>query len=169
MDGNERREKILNLISISKAPVSGTRLAKECSVSRQVIVQDIALLRANNYDILSTHKGYVLNKSLNKTRIIKSIHSDDETMEELFTIVDLGGSVVDVFVNHKVYGTIRAQLNLSSRLQVNEFMKNIKSGKSKHLKNITSGYHYHTIEAKNEDILNLIERELDKKEYLVKK
>ena len=59
MDAKTRRKEILNIIKYNMEPVSGSALAKKLNVSRQVIVQDIALLRAENNDIISTHKGYI--------------------------------------------------------------------------------------------------------------
>ena len=53
MDGNKRRQAIIDILKNSLQPVSGTYLAKTLQVSRQVIVQDIALLRAGDYDIYS--------------------------------------------------------------------------------------------------------------------
>lgn len=166
MTGKERRESIIKIIS-GKSPVSGGSLSKTLNVSRQIIVSDIALLRAEGYDIISTNRGYLLNSPAGSTLIIKVNHTDEQTEDELNTIVDLGGTVINVFVNHKVYGTISADLNIRSRRNVNEFINNIKSGKSTPLKNITSNYHYHTISAENENILKIITDELRKKGYLI--
>ena len=167
MKGESRRKEILNYIQGSPVPVSGSRLSEAFHVSRQVIVQDIALLRAANQDIVSTNRGYVLNVWSRAQRIFKVCHTDDEIIDELYTIVDLGGRVADVFVNHKVYGQLRADMVINSRRDVEEFMEGIRMGKSSPLKNITSGYHYHTVTADSEDILNLIENALDMKGYLV--
>ena len=46
MTGPERRTAIINQIKTSSAPVPGKALAAQYEVSRQVIVQDIALIRA---------------------------------------------------------------------------------------------------------------------------
>ena len=100
MDGNKRRQAIIDILKNSLQPVSGTYLAKTLQVSRQVIVQDIALLRAGDYDIYSTHKGYVLNTQKVCKRIFKVHHDDNEVEKELSLIVDLGGYVEDVFVYH---------------------------------------------------------------------
>ena len=102
MNGDERRKKIINILSSSKSPVAGVALAKEL-VSRQVIVQDIALLRANGAAIFSTNRGYLIQADKQYSRVLKVVHEDDEVEEELSTIVDAGGHVKDVFVYHKVY------------------------------------------------------------------
>ncbi|MDY6328117.1 MAG: transcription repressor NadR [Lachnospiraceae bacterium] len=166
MTGKERRDSIIKMIS-GKSPVSGGSLSKSLDVSRQIIVSDIALLRAEGYDIISTNRGYFLNSPSGATIIVKVNHTDEQTEDELNTIVDLGGTVIDVFVHHKVYGKISADLDIRSRRNVKEFIENIKSGKSTPLKNITSNYHYHTISAENEEILNIIVEELKNKGYLV--
>lgn len=167
MTGQERRDAMIEMIRNSEKPVSGTALAKEFAVSRQVIVQDIALIRAAGYEVLSTHRGYLLGQKNSVTRIFKVSHTDEEIADELNLIVDLGGKVLDVQINHKVYGRMKADLGIHSRKQVQDFMEEIRSGKSSPLKNITSNYHYHTVKADSEEVLDLIGKELNKRGYLV--
>jgi len=169
MSGKERRSEIVQYLSHSNEPVSGTALAKEFGVSRQVIVQDIALLRSANVDIISTNRGYIVQEgTLNGvSRVFKCCHSDEQAEDELNCIVDQGGIVDNVFVNHKVYGKIEAKMHIRSRRDVKEYMKRIHSGKSTLLKNITSDYHYHTIYAETEEILDAIEKELREHGYLI--
>lgn len=167
MTGSQRRQEILKEIKDSQTPVSGSKLAKAYDVSRQVIVQDIALLRASGYDIISTNRGYVLEGQVCAERVFKVRHTDDQLEAELCAVVDLGGQVKNVMVNHKVYGHIEAELGITSRRKVKEFLEDIKSGKSTPLKNITSDYHYHTVTADSEETLDLIEDELRKLGFLV--
>lgn len=167
MTGTERRDMILERIKSSKAPVSGSALASQCEVSRQVIVQDMALLRAAGYDIISTNRGYLLNAPHTVSRIFKVKHTDEQMEEEMCAIVDLGGCIVNVVVNHRVYGRMEAALGVDSRRKVGEFIKDIEQGKSSPLKNITSDYHYHKIEADSEETLNMIEEMLQEKKFLV--
>nr|WP_089982719.1 transcription repressor NadR [Clostridium sp. C105KSO13] len=167
MTGLERREAIINQIKSSTVPISGSTLAKEYEVSRQVIVQDIALIRASGYDILSTNRGYVLHMPHVAYRIFKVHHTDEELEQELCSIVDLGGCVANVMINHRVYGHLEAELNINSRRKVMEFLEDIRRGKSSPLKNITSNYHYHRVEAENEETLDMIEEMLRRKGYLV--
>lgn len=167
MTGSKRREEIINKIKSSTSPISGKALAQLYGVSRQVIVQDIALLRTAGYDIISTNRGYLLNAPLTTSRVFKVSHTDAQTEDELCSIVDLGGTVVNVMVNHRVYGHMEAPLGISSRLKIKEFMDDIKSGKSSPLKNITSNYHYHTVEADSEQTLDLIGKTLEEKGYLI--
>lgn len=168
MPGEQRRQKIIDILKNSDKPVSGTYLAKMLQVSRQVIVQDIALLRAKNYDISSTHRGYVLFNREECVRIFKVRHSNDEVEKELNLIVDLGGYIEDVFVYHKVYNIVKANLNINSRRDIRNYIKELQSGHSTLLMNVTSGYHYHTVKAKSEEILDEIQDELNKAGFLAK-
>lgn len=168
MGGQERREQILKILNNSDKPVAGTELARRLNVSRQVIVQDMALIRANGIDVLSTSRGYVINEEKVVKRVFKVIHTDEQVEEELNLYVDHGGKVEDVFVFHKVYGVIRANINIKSRRDVQKYMEEISTGKSTQLKNLTSDYHYHTIMADDEQILDVIQEELSRRGFLAK-
>lgn len=168
LNGQERREQILKILTSSKEPVAGTDLAKRLDVSRQIIVQDMALIRANGIDVTSTNRGYVIQKPKQLSRVFKVIHTDEQVEEELNLFVDFGGKVEDVFVYHKVYGVIKADMNIKSRLDVRKYMEGISSGKSTNLLNLTSNYHYHTITAEEEGTLDLIQEELSKRGFLAK-
>ena len=167
MNGSQRREQIVRQIQESKEPVSGKKLAELYGVSRQVIVQDIALIRTAGYDIISTNRGYILNTQKAISRVFKVQHTDEQTEEELYEIVDLGGYVENVMVNHRVYGHMEAPLGIHSRRKAAAFIEDIKSGKSSPLKNITSNYHYHTVSAESEEILDEIEEMLRAKGFLI--
>ena len=142
------------------------------NVSRQVIVQDIALLRAQNYDIISTTKGYIINEP-KESKFFKTEfevkHSDEDIEHELQLIVDLGGIIKDVYIRHNVYGEMRAELNLRSRRDIKNYLANMEKEKAVPLKNITSGYHFHTVLAENEETLKLIKEALDENGFLVNK
>lgn len=168
MKGEKRRKQLLNILSSSNNPVSGGTLSKELNVSRQIIVQDISLLRANGATIFSTNKGYLLQEDRKYSRVFKVYHTDDQVEEELSTIVDAGGQIRDVFVYHKVYGVLKAEMGIKSRRDVRSYMEEISTGKSSLLKNVTSGYHYHTIDAESEEILDAIQEELQQKGFLAK-
>ncbi|MBR4027799.1 MAG: transcription repressor NadR [Lachnospiraceae bacterium] len=169
MTGQKRRVDIIQTIQASTKPISGHILAKKYDISRQVIVQDIALLRAEGYDIISTNKGYVVNSIKKVSRIFKVQHTDEQMEDELCSIVDLGGCVENVVIHHKVYGTMEATLSINSRRKVQLFMEDIRIGKSSPLKNITSNYHYHKVTADSEEILDIIEGMLKEKQYLIEK
>lgn len=166
MKAAERRKAIVNRLLGSKDPIPGAALAEEFSVSRQIIVSDISHLKAAGFDILSTHYGYIVQDSPLVTRVFKVKHTTNETEDELNLIVDLGGTVVDVFVWHKVYGKVEAQLNIFSRMHVKQFIEGVRSGKSTELMNITGGYHYHTVRAESEEILDRIGKALDAKGFI---
>ena len=168
MSGEERREEVLKYLKTSGSPVSGAALAEEFGVSRQVIVQDIALLRASCHQILSTNRGYVCSGKSAVSEVFCVCHADDEIQEELNLIVDCGGTVEDGFVEHEVYGRLRADLKVRSRRQAQEFVDGIKSGKSSPLKNITSGVHYHTVSADSEAVLDSVKEELEKRGFLAR-
>ncbi|MBE6794254.1 MAG: transcription repressor NadR [Ruminococcaceae bacterium] len=166
MKAIDRRKEIAAVLISSDTPVSGNMLSEKFGVSRQIIVQDISLLKASGYDIISTHNGYILQSSPLKERVFKLKHTTDDTEDELTTIVSLGGTVADVFVWHKVYGKVEAKLNIFSDMHVKQFIEGVRSGKSSELMNITGGYHYHTIRAESDDILDKIGEALDKKGYI---
>ena len=188
MNGEERRKQIA--MCIGAEPVSAAHLAEKFGVSRQVIVQDVALLRAEGREIVATNRGYILPRararrvfkarhSTNRgyvagqkrrcERVFKVRHSDADTESELFAVVDEGGCVENVFVHHKVYGTLTAPMGIDSRLKTREFIQKIASGKSALLKNVTSGYHYHTVSAESEEVLDGIEAKLRALVFLVEK
>lgn len=168
LSGQERREQILKILKSSDRPVAGTDLAKQLDVSRQVIVQDMALIRANGVDIIATNRGYVIHDVKSASRVFKVIHTDEQVEEELNLFVDLGGKVEDVFVYHKVYGVIKVYMNIKSRRDVRAYMEGISGGKSTNLMNLTSNYHYHTIVAEDEQTLDTIQEELVQKGFLAK-
>lgn len=123
MSGEKRRENLLKILQESTNPVSGTELAEKFNVSRQIVVQDIALLRAKNHEIISTHKGYILNDEETFKRVFKVKHTTEQIPDELNLIVDLGGVVDDVFVYHKVYGVIKVDMNIKSRRDVKKYIE----------------------------------------------
>lgn len=166
MKVTERRTAIANFLLAEDRAVSGSELSEKFGVSRQTIVQDITVLKGSGYDILSTHNGYMIQQSPLKERVFKLRHTTEQTEDELSLIVNLGGTVVDVFVWHKVYGKVIAPLNIFSPLQVKQFIEGVRTGKSSELMNITGGYHYHTVRAESEEILNEIGKALDERGYI---
>lgn len=168
MDAESRRENILKQLKESSSPIVARTLAKEFDVSRQVIVGDIALLRATGEDILSTPKGYVMKES-SGSRFKKKIvcqHDPEETRDELYSIVDLGGEVIDVFVEHPIYGEINGTLNITSRKEVDDFIEQVTRHKTALLSELTEGLHIHTIAVKDKETAEKIEERLLEKGYL---
>ena len=167
MRADERRKEIANFMMSEQKAISGGQLSKNFGVSRQIIVQDISALKAAGYDILSTHSGYIMKSTPLFERVFKVFHTKEQTEDELNTIVDYGGTVLDVFVWHKVYGRVSAKLNISSRHHVAQFLEGVRTGKSSELMNITGGYHYHTVSADSKEILDKIEETLKAQNYIV--
>ena len=167
MKAAERRKAIVNLLLSANGPVSGSELAKQFDISRQIIVQDITVLKGTGYDILSTNQGYVMQRSPLPERVFKVRHTTEQTEDELSCIVELGGTVVDVFVWHKVYGRIEAALNIFSPMHIRQFLEGVRMGQSTELMHITGGYHYHTVRAESVAVLDRIEAVLCKKNYIV--
>lgn len=166
ISSNKRRTMILDILQKSTSAISGEVLGQETGVSRQVIVQDIALLRAEGHEILSTARGYKIIKHEQAVRQFKVRHTLEEIEDELTTIVDLGGYVDDVIISHRIYDKISAPLNIKNRRDIKNFLINLTTGKSTALSYVTSGYHYHNVYAENEEILDEIEVALKEKGYL---
>ncbi|EOD00533.1 transcription repressor NadR [Caldisalinibacter kiritimatiensis] len=172
MDANERRENILITLKESKGPIKGTDLAKKFDVSRQVIVQDIAILRAGGEEILATPQGYmIINKNINNelTKTIACRHKEyNEIEDELKTIIDMGGEVLDVIVEHPIYGEIKSPLMIGSRVEIEDFMKEIREHHAEPLATLNDGVHLHTIKVPSEDVFDKIKNKLEEKGYLIK-
>lgn len=172
MDGEARREKIMEILRREKTPVSGTELAGRMGVSRQVIVQDIALLRASYKDILSTNRGYLLyvepERQKMYRRVVKVIHRKEDIVRELDCIVDAGGRVLDVIVEHEIYGQLVGELIIHNRADVRKFIHKVEEYRTKPLTDLTEGVHFHTIEADQEETLEAVVKALDKEGFLFK-
>ena len=170
MTGEERRAGILRKLQESDTPLSGTSLAKHFHVSRQIIVQDIALMRAENNGILSTNKGYLLrsNKTENTQpkRVFYVKHPTEAVLDEFMTVLDLGGKILDVAVEHELYGQINVDLLIETKADALDFHNKMMGCTNQPLKVLTGGCHYHTVSAPSEKLLDLMEAELLHKGYL---
>lgn len=166
MNVTERRAGILEILRQAAAPAPAKELAARFGVSRQVIVQDMAVIRASTAGILSTYQGYVLQQSPGVSREFKVRHDEADTERELNLIVDCGGRVRNVSISHRIYGRITAELDIDSRQDVREFLEALRSGSSGLLGSATSGYHYHLVETAGSDRLEKIGRELERAGFL---
>lgn len=171
MTGKERRCRIVSLLLGTTGTLTGAELARSCEVSRQVIVQDMALLKAEGVEILSTNRGYRLAAPPRACprRLIKVRHDASQVSEELNLIVDLGGTVEDTVINHHSYGRLCASLNVSSRRDVRRFVEGLAGSRSSLLSGITSGYHFHHVSAPDKGALDEIEAELGRRGFLAKR
>ncbi|WP_440895978.1 transcription repressor NadR [Amphibacillus sp. Q70] len=169
--GEERRDAIMNWLRKNDLPLTGGELAKRAGVSRQVIVQDISLLKAKNEPIISTSQGYLLMKESSDVkqyqRIVVVKHRPDQTKEELDCIVDQGVTVKDVIVEHPIYGELNAMVMVSDRHDVKQFIENITKKNAPYLLELTDGVHLHTLEAESEAKLKAAYDSLKEKGFIV--
>ncbi|WP_058270035.1 transcription repressor NadR [Olsenella massiliensis] len=161
--GERRRERLLTLLGASRSALTGAQLACQLGVSRQVIVQDIALIKAQGAKVVPTSRGYLLEREppARPVRLLKLRHGLDRVELELKIIVDLGGTVEDTLVNHRTYGRLSAPLHVSSRSDVARFLDDLAGSRSSLLSEVTSGYHFHHVSARDQETLERIERALD--------
>lgn len=152
MEAASRRQAILDRLRTADRPVSASALAAGLNVSRQIIVGDIALLRAGGAEISATPRGYVLPRATDGiTRTIACRHTLAQTGQELDILVDNGCTVLDVIVEHPVYGQLTSQLQISSRYDVEQFLARIRDSDAAPLSMLTGGLHLHTLCCPNED------------------
>ena len=170
MNGETRRETIKKMLLQAQRPLTGTALAQELHVSRQVIVQDIALMRAEQIPILSTNKGYLLRSedtpAAQPKRVFFVRHTTERVLEEFMTVIDLGGRILDVSVEHDLYGPIRADLLIENARDAAEFVDRLAACRDNPLKVLTDDCHFHTVSAPSEKLLDLIEGELRSRGFL---
>ena len=170
MNGETRREKIKQMLQESSQPLTGTALANALHVSRQVIVQDIALMRAEQLPILSTNKGYLLGPDAVCTAQPKRVffvrHRTEQVLEEFMAVIDLGGRILDVAVEHELYGSIRTELLIDNARDAEEFAERLMRCRDNPLKVLTDDCHFHTVCAPSEKLLELIEQELRARGFL---
>lgn len=169
--GENRRAQILRMLKEQGTPLSGTVLARACGVSRQVIVQDIALMRAENHRILSTNKGYIYQEEETRNtqpkRVFYVKHTTAQVLDEFLVITELGGKVLDVAVEHELYGQIRVDLLVETPKDARDFSERLLACRDNPLKVLTDDCHYHTVAAPSERLLDLIEGELRDRGFLL--
>jgi len=161
----DRRQAIMEILNDSSKPVKGSQLSEQLGVSRQVIVQDIALLRAEGEEIIATPQGYLLIKNISNAphktfKVFACQHDFYGMEEELKLIVAQGGKVIDVVVEHPLYGELKGNLMLEKIEDVKLFLENLNKSGAEPLSVLTKGIHLHTIEAPSQVILDRIQQEL---------
>ncbi|MDP4091704.1 MAG: transcription repressor NadR [Bacillota bacterium] len=168
MNSKDRRECILNKLIKGGEPQKGHILAAEMGVTRQVIVKDIAILRAEGKDIIATPEGYIIpSRHVHKIkRTIAVCHKSEDIREELEAIVKYGATIEDVIVEHPLYGEIKGMLMVKTMKDVQSFMDKFKKEKAQPLSGLTGGIHIHTIEAESEEVIDNILEELKEKGFL---
>jgi transcriptional regulator of NAD metabolism len=168
--GDERRRRILEWMRAHRVPISGTELARRLRVSRQCLVQDVAILRAAGEQILATPRGYRLPDSAVRSyrAILASRHEPERTEEELQILADHGVKVLDVLVEHPLYGELRGALMLESRADVRDFMERVRAKRATLLSALTRGVHLHTVEASRPEMIERAKAELRRRGFLLK-
>ncbi|WP_042142064.1 transcription repressor NadR [Paucisalibacillus sp. EB02] len=156
--GEKRRQLILSWLKEEVDPITGKELSTRTNVSRQVIVQDISLLKATGEPIIATARGYVYLQESNleqtKSRVVVVRHTPEQTADELYTLVDYGVTIRNVMVEHPIYGDITGSLMIKNRREADVFLTELKNTGASLLSKLTEGIHLHTIEADNEKQLD---------------
>lgn len=168
MKSIERREKIFKLLVNENNPLKGSDLANIFSVTRQIIVKDIAILRAEGKGIIATADGYIYNKEIKRERAVIAVnHNETETVDELEIVVRYGGIIEDVIIEHPIYGEIKASLMIKNLNDLNKFMNRFNDNDIKPLSHLTNGIHLHTISADTKKDIDLIKKELKSNGFLL--
>jgi uncharacterized protein len=167
---DQRRRRILAWIRGHGAPIRGGELARHFRVSRQCLVQDVAILRARGEDIEATPRGYRLPKSAGRRHraILACRHAPERTEEELQILVDHGVKILDVIVEHPIYGELRGSLMLESRADVQDFLTQVSASRASLLSSLTGGVHLHTIEASKPEMISRAKARLRARGFLLK-
>lgn len=170
MTTEARRAEVLRRLQEATQPLTGTRLSRELGVSRQIIVGDVSILRAEGQKIFATPRGYIMPEEDNQQHHLVSLvcrHRAEEMETELNTIIDNGGMVLDVIVEHPVYGPLKSDLLLKSRRDIKNFLTKMKKCQANPLLVVTGGVHLHTVRVPDAESLQAIKDELRAKGILV--
>ncbi|MBP1969220.1 transcriptional regulator of NAD metabolism [Virgibacillus natechei] len=171
ISGADRRALILERLKESADPITGKSFAAEANVSRQVIVQDVSLLKAKDEPIVATSQGYIYLKQESEEAVYRHIiacnHTSEQTWEELTTIVDHGVRVSNVIIEHGVYGDLTASVRVSNRKEVDQFIQRVNETNAAYLLELTNGIHLHTLEADSMDKIEAACRDLEAKGILL--
>lgn len=169
MTAEQRRESILQELKKSEKPLSATTLSQIYGVSRQIIVGDVALLRAGGIDISATPRGYQINTPcLGIRHQIACFHENERTEEELMICIDHGCTVLDVIVEHPLYGQIVGALLLTTPYDIRQFVTRMKADRAHSLCELTDGIHLHTLSCPSEEAYQLTIKALDEAGFLLK-
>ncbi|MBE6072619.1 MAG: transcription repressor NadR [Clostridium butyricum] len=168
MNSTERREKIIRLLIENNMPIKGNKLAEKYSVTRQVIVKDIAILRAKGNNIIATPDGYIINKVNNRVKAIIAVnHSEEDMINEMKIVLKYGGIIEDVIVEHPLYGEIKGMLMVSNYNELEKFINKCNKQKARLLSVLTNGVHLHTISAENNENIELILSDLKDNNFII--
>ena len=166
MNAVNRRENIIRMLRQAADPVSAASLASALGVSRQIIVGDIALLRASGEKITSTPRGYVLSEGGTSVYTLACVHGVEDTEKELNIMVDNGCKVLTVSVEHPVYGLLTGELQLANRYDVRQFVEKLQSGEVRPLSALTGGVHLHTLSCPDNECFERTRSQLEREGLL---
>ena len=158
MHADERRTRLLEILQDKNEYQNATRLAQELGVSRQIIVSDVAILRERGWDIISTPRGYLLDERSDwgYSGTVACRHDGEGVRREFYIVVDNGGAVIDISVEHPIYGQITARLDIRSRYDADLFIDRCREEKAVLLSALTDGLHLHRIGVqRREDFLRI--------------
>ncbi len=150
MLNSERQAQIKAALSTAAEPLSASSFARQFAVSRQTIVGDIALLRAQGEPIIATPRGYMFSRPAAHEFLLPCKHTPAQTAEELQLILENGGWIEDVLIEHPLYGQLRGQLNIRTVADMKLFMSRLSRYRGRLLSELTGGIHLHTISVKSE-------------------
>jgi len=168
--GDRRRRRIVAWMRTHGGPIRGGELAKHFRVSRQSLVQDVAILRAGGEDIVATPRGYRLPEGVKREHraILACRHAPERTEEELQILVDHGVKILDVIVEHPLYGELRGSLMIESRADLQDFLEHVSASHASLLSSLTGGVHLHTIEASRPEMISRAKARLRARGFLLK-
>ncbi|GAB6189314.1 transcription repressor NadR [Marinitoga arctica] len=161
----EKKDKIFKILEQSNYPIKGKDLAKRIGVSRQMIIQYISKLKSEGYKIISTRDGYILEKKEGLQKMIAVKHNSNEIEDELISIVKAGGKVLDVIVEHPIYGEIKGRIDVKTEEDIIKFISLLKTTNATPLLELSDGIHIHTIEVKDEETFDKVKKSI--KKYLI--
>ena len=168
MNSIERRQEIIKLLHNSTKPIKGNEIAIKYNVTRQVIVRDIAILRAKNNEIIATPDVYIINRDNNLIKAIIAVnHSEEDMFKEMNIIIKYGGIIEDVIVEHPLYGEMKGMLMIKNYNELDKFLNKYKEYDAKLLSVLTNGVHLHTISVDSEENLQLIMKELKEENFII--
>lgn len=162
----ERQAQLRMALQDGAAPISATAFGKRFGVSRQTIVGDVALMRARGEQIVATPRGYMYTTEDAHTAIIVCRHTPQQAGDELARVIDNGGAVLDVMVDHPLYGQLRGELQIHTQTDINLFLARMQEGHGKMLSELTGGVHLHTIAYDTPAQLTAIKQALRESGYL---
>lgn len=168
MKADERRNSIIEMLIREKRAIKGTTLAERFNVTRQIIVKDIAILRAKGNSIIATPDGYMINDNSSRVKSVIAVnHNNEDVIKELEIVVKYGGIIEDVIVEHPLYGEIKGILMIKNLNDLNKFKNTLKEINAKPLSILTNGVHLHTISADSIENMELIKEELKENGFIL--